>query len=265
MQCEKDNDIKIEKNEYFEMLACISLGHRTEQQDSLGYQIDNDSGIFIICDGMGGYQGGKRASTSAVMNILEIYKQKQSTFFDVNEMKQALVTANDKIWDFKKDQNELSMAGTTCVFVYINENKMNWCSVGDSRAYICRGDKNIQITQDHNYLTVLNGKLKEGYISQEEYLCEVPHGDNLINYLGMQDINLIDYNSSPFNLKSGDRVVLMSDGLYKYVNESEVFNLLSKENKPELIIQSLEEMAELGAKQKNIIRDNMSMIAILVK
>lgn len=260
----KDNETVAKKNKYFEAAACMVLGDRAEQQDCYGMEISDDSGIFVICDGMGGYAGGKKASNTVVDSILNSYSKKQETVLTPNELQQYVYEANRAVLTVKEKNKKNMNAGTTCVFVYIYGHNLYWCSVGDSRAYILRKGKYYQITQDHNYKTVLDGQLKLGLIKDEEYQKELAKGESLINFLGMQQIDLIDYNTEPLEVRSNDRVVLMSDGVYKFLEEDSIFKIIENFNNPLDAVLMMNKKIEKQVRDTMLKRDNMSIAVIQI-
>ncbi len=76
-------------------------------------------------------------------------------------------------------------AGSTLVAVMLDSSRnLYWNSVGDSRLYLFRDGDFAQITQDHNYTTVLLEKLNAGMIDREEFNSENLKGEALISFFG---------------------------------------------------------------------------------
>ena len=68
-----DNYTLYDENNVFELALLSVIGDRKEQQDRIGYSLKDTEGIAVICDGMGGHQGGQLASTLAVKNFVDAY------------------------------------------------------------------------------------------------------------------------------------------------------------------------------------------------
>jgi protein phosphatase len=85
----------------------------------------------------------------------------------------------------------------------------------------------MQLTIDHNYLLVLDNGLASGRITQEEYDSEYYKGSSLISVLGMDELVRVDINTKPLELVGGDVLILMSDGLYKALDDDEIAQCLS--------------------------------------
>jgi protein phosphatase len=117
--------------------------------------------------------------------------------------------------------------GTTMTAVVIDDDKLFWASVGDSRIYIFREGKIIQVTRDHNYRLTLNEMAARGEISEDEASGH-ESAEALISYLGMGELELLDINAAPFSLMHGDIVLLCSDGLTKSLSDGEIAAVIAE-------------------------------------
>lgn len=252
------------ETDYIELSAISVLGNRTEQQDSFGYLTDKNKGVFVLCDGMGGYEGGRNISILAVEKMLEKYSNMNEDDYAVS-LNNATKQINYEILEIKKMNNNLSKAGSTIISIVIDGKHLYWSAMGDSRVYIMRNNEFVQVTQDQNYMTVLNEKLRQNLISHDEYQKESSRGDILISYLGASESCLIDYNNVPFELKSDDVIVMMSDGLYKLVGNDEMKGILNHFEKNSDALLAFNERAEVYATKNGIKRDNMTVAIIKIK
>lgn len=212
-----------ERRKYLYDVAIMSgIGKRESQQDA-GYVYADDNGVLaIVCDGMGGIAGGQIASATAVT----AYLQKCKYNFDANTMsgnylwrQNAIIDVDDIVYSLKDEDGNRMGAGTTLLSIIIENNKLYWLSVGDSRIYIIRNNEMVQVTTDHNYFHILKSKKENNEISDEEFLTELVNGEALVSYLGMGGLELIDVNEIPFILQSGDIILLCTDGMYRNINE----------------------------------------------
>ena len=121
----------------------------------------------------------------------------------------------------------------------------------------------VQLTQDQNYYTVLLGKRKAGLLDETEFYKESKRGEALISFLGIGNLELIDYSEIPVDLEKEDRIIIMSDGLYK--TDSEILRILSNFKNIEEAVQALEIKAEKNAKSNQKSRDNMTIALIGIK
>ncbi len=247
-------------------LAAISvLGDRDEQQDSFGYSLQHTEALVCVCDGMGGHQGGRQASNLAVDRLLYAY-QNNSPCDDPKEMLlKAVKDADSAVAMLKLPDGSPLRAGSTLVAVFIKNGLLYWSSVGDSRAYLIRDGEFVQLTSDQNYRMVLDEKLQAGIITPSDYQREIVRGEALISYLGMGNVKLIDHNTVPLRLKKDDKIILMSDGLYKTLPDAQIARILDNFSNIQESLQALEMRAKKNAKNDRIVRDNMTAVLIKVK
>ena len=259
MQSYRDNEQITDSNAAFELTIFTTIGGRAEQQDSFGYSLRAEEGLAVICDGMGGLSGGRLASSTAVKSLLDAYARSGIAGRPGDFMMESLHEANRKIAAFP------SPGGSTEVAALIRQGRLWWTSVGDSRGYLLRGEEFIQFTLDQNYHTVLREKKSAGLISGEEYRRESEKKDALVSYLGIPRLDLIDYSKTPLPLRKDDKVVLMSDGLYKVLSDAEIFRILDNFSNITEAVRALEIKAENIAQKQRIHRDNMTVAVIRIK
>lgn len=264
MQGHKDNEQITDHNSKMELAILTVLGDREDQQDSFGYELKQDDGLVVVCDGMGGYEGGKLASSIAVDEFLSAFNREYPCNEPVLFLDETTHRANNRISALKSRDGQALHAGSTLVALLILGEQMYWSSVGDSRAYLLRGGEFVQFTLDHNYKTVLQEKKNAGLIDEEEYASESSRAEALISFLGIGDLKLIDYNDEAFHLMKDDKIVIMSDGLYKLVPEEEIFRVADNFNNSAEALQALEMKARKSAKS-GMSRDNMTVAMIKIK
>ncbi len=205
------------------------IGHREYQQDYACLLADTDNVLGVICDGMGGLNGGELASRTAVEILAEDYRAMEPEA-DVSAFLCREAVKMDKAVFSLRDEHGLSMkAGSTAVAVVVRQDQLYWMSVGDSRIYILRDGSMMAVTKDHNYRLELQEALDHGEISRETFETEAGtrKAEALISYLGMGGLTRIECNSQPFRLETGDTVLLCSDGLYKSLDEHQIKALLT--------------------------------------
>lgn len=265
MQSYKDNHLIVDKCPVFELAVLSVLGDREQQEDSFGYYMADLEGIVTVCDGMGGHEGGKLASSIAVRQMLLSYQQSIAQLESSKFLLDALQTANKQIASLQFPDGTPMHAGSTIVSVVVKEKSLYWVSIGDSRIYLYRNGEFIQITIDHVYRLVLDEQLKNGEIDNETYSNEISKGGALISYLGVEKLNIIDYNTEPFRLLKGDKILLTSDGLYKSLSEEEIKRIVDNFSNIKEAVQALGAKAERNAKGRMISRDNTTIALIQVK
>ena len=247
-------------------VSCLSvLGDREEQQDSFCYYLKPQSGMVAICDGMGGHEGGRQASGLAAESFEFGFENLGPNEAPDQFMMDTALACDEMISSLTNKDGERLKAGSTCVALTIQNKELFWCSVGDSRAYLLRGNEFVQLTQDQNYHSVLQAKLETGLITEEEYRSQTTQGEALISYLGIGNLSLIDYNSAPLPLVSGDVIVMMSDGLYRLLSDDEIKRVVENFSNHEDALYALDAKAGSAAKRHDVSRDNMTVAIISIK
>lgn len=203
------------------MYSSSIIGTRKYQQDSFACLEVENSSLAVVCDGMGGLNGGEQASSISVETLINDFVRvmpDDCSNFLYDEAKKL-----DKIvYRLKDEKGNLLEAGTTIVSVIVRDNMLYWLSVGDSKIYILRDNLLYCIVSEHNYRLTLDNLLKSGKITIEKYKSEEYRAEALISFLGIGNVSLIEVNGNPFELIEGDVVLLCSDGLYKSLSEEQI-------------------------------------------
>lgn len=262
----QENNISIhEESLNCEMAASSVIGDRAEQQDCFGYVMNHESDMFVLCDGMGGHEGGAAASRAAANHFLESFENYSETEGEINFLNRVIKEANTVVRALPHESEDVPRGGTTAVSLVISHRKLYWCSAGDSRAYLFRNGEFVQFTLDQNYRTVLDENIRAGVIDVEEYNREYAMAESLINYVGVKELTLIDYNDTALELMSEDRIIIMSDGLYKLVSDAEIRELLMNFINISDAASVLETVAAKNALKHGVKRDNTTFIVIKIK
>ena len=264
MQSHKDNYVLTDENAVFKFAVISVLGDRSDQQDSAGYELKNTEGIICVCDGMGGHEGGKTASTLAVDIMVNTYTDEYPCSDLHGLLVDSATFADKKISSLKNQSGDPLRGGSTLTAISIRENKLFWVSIGDSRIYLLRGNDCVRVTGDHIYRYVLEEKLDSGQITQNEYDIEMGKGEALVSFLG-NGIPYIDSNDKAFILKSGDRILMMTDGLYKVLSDNEISSIIFNFKDIEEALSALEYKVAKSASKSGISRDNMTVSLIEIK
>ncbi len=244
-----------------QMAGMSLLGTRQEQQDSFGIIQEKDRGIAVVCDGMGGLSFGQQASQGAVSILLERYhnKPKECPFPDF--FQESLEYMDEYVYKLGRSGTQ-GRSGTTVVAVAIEEGKLYWLSVGDSRLYLLRQGALLCATQDHNYRLLLDQRREQGTISPQEYEREMERGNALVSYIGMKGISLMDGNPSPFLLQAQDTLMLMSDGVYRVLSKDASRTFGESSGSASELARHLCERVEQESRPN---QDNATVIAIRIE
>ena len=183
--------------------------------------------LYMLADGMGGYNGGEIASKLAIQsaknyienNFKEIEKDKDSI---IQLIGSSIEYANMVVYERAKENKELSGMGTTLEVCLIYNNRAFIGHVGDSRIYRIRKEFMRKLTQDHSYVQKL---VKDGTITQEE-AAHHPQKNMLMKALGCNAFVEPDVMVKGF-LKD-DILIMNSDGLTNLVPQEEIFKEAKK-------------------------------------
>ena len=208
---------------------CIAMnsiiGTREEQQDCAFFSANQQEAMAIVCDGMGGLSSGKQTSTFVLEKFKELYLNRATK--NVSEFLLQSVDVLDELAYNQRDiSGERINSGTTLVSVIIEENKVHWLSVGDSRLYILRGKEFLQITQDHNYFNKFKNVQNRDDIAEQQNAIGKFNDEALTSFIGIGGIEAMNLNQKPFILMPQDTLLLATDGLYKSLSKEEISRCL---------------------------------------
>lgn len=202
---------------------------REENQDVYRLvKVDSRTALFLVCDGMGGASGGKEAATVAAdtfadsfrENFATVVGEQRPTPFAVQRVfTHAVYRANQAVFERAVENPALSGMGTTLSAACISGNMLFVANIGDSRVYLIRDLSARQLTRDDSLVQQLvdDGELTPGAARS----CEYKH--LLTRALGPNPY--VEFSFLHESLRSGDRVLLCSDGLSAYHTEQSIASL----------------------------------------
>jgi serine/threonine protein phosphatase PrpC len=246
-------------------LTRVQMGEKTDvgrvrrrNEDDRGWWVPNDpyeaqrkGYLYLVADGMGGHLAGDRASELAVSAISKVYYEYPST--DVEEsLCLAMEAANQRIHEEAMDSTKAKM-GTTAVCVVIRGNELYIAHVGDSRAYLARGQAMQRLTQDHSWV---EDQVRAGLISQEDARTH-PQRNVITRSLGSQAEVAID--TQRRLLQQGDIILLCTDGLSGTVRDEQLQEIILSQE-PQAACEQL-----IATANENGGPDNITAIVIKVE
>lgn len=196
---------------------------RTENQDYFGRYNEGFGQLIIVCDGMGGYEGGAIASRLAVESIAAHFKLLGKHYDPRFELEQAYIAAQRNIKEYSLNHPETQGMGTTAVLLLIIGTSYWFANVGDSRLYLKRSGTIRQLTKDHS---LVQGMIDNGILTEAQ-AAEHPKRNIITKALGTD--NFTPDINGPYTLYQGDVFMLCSDGLYHYFTLPEMSAILDKE------------------------------------
>ena len=203
--------------------------------------------LLIVADGMGGYTGGEYASTMVVDTIVDVIERADIITVDV--LREAVLEANRMVFEKSQSYKELEGMGTTAVVAYVKEDTLLWAHVGDSRLYIYGDSQLRRMTNDHSMVQEL---VNAGTITEAEVIHH-PKRNMLTRAIGVYDT--VEVDTGMVEVHEGERILLCSDGLSGYIEESRIEEILSEESSESRVLEDLVQLVyDAGA------RDNVTII-----
>lgn len=207
---------------------------RSHNEDCL--RIYRDENLFIVADGMGGHASGEVASemsaetlaafyraTSVDEELTWPYKYEYGQSYEENRIRVGIQLSNQRIYQSAVYDTKLKGMGTTMVATAFYGDQCSIGHVGDSRVYLFREGKIIQLTEDHSLLNDYI-KMRPGGMTAEE-IEAFPHKNVIVRALGMKEHVQVDVITSP--LQEGDLILLCSDGLSGMLSDKEMNDLVN--------------------------------------
>lgn len=206
---------------------------RQRQHNEDSFLVHERTRLFVVADGMGGHAAGEIASKIAVESIgdfIEQTEEEDGTWphgYDdrlsrsTNRLVAAVRIANGRVIDAMRKDARLRGMGTTVVASMVDDGILSLAHVGDSRAYLVRGEAISRVTDDHSWVFE---QVQAGMISEEEAERH-PFRNVITRALGGSTSVVPD--ASEIELQKGDVVLLCSDGLSGMVPEPDMLQLIS--------------------------------------
>jgi len=242
--------------------ARTDVGMKREHNED-SFLVNEDLGLYVVCDGMGGHAGGETASRLAVQTIerelLSARLRADDPFAGdaplentplAGALREAVEGACAAVFRTSRANPELAGMGTTCISLLLKGSHALIGHVGDSRAYLVRDGGVHQLSEDHS---LVNEQVRAGLLTEEE--ARHSRLKNIITRsVGFEEDVLVDVIG--LETKAGDQFLLCSDGLS---------NLMMNEEIRDVILQS-----DLETVPEKLIRlanerggdDNITVIAV---
>ncbi len=220
------------------------------------YLMENDRGLFVVADGMGGHAAGEVASEMAATLVSQNFTPSRGMSDDelMAQMVSAIRAANGAIFDRTLSEQDKRGMGTTVTAMKLLPRRYLIGQVGDSRAYILRGGTFTQITKDHSYV---QEQVDAGRLSPEEARVH-PYANVITRCVGSSGDVVPDLYVG--TLEAGDLVLLASDGLSGMVEDEDLQAILEAGGSlEELVDQMIAEANRRGG------LDNITVILVRIE
>ncbi len=215
--------------------AATDVGRkRTDNEDN--FLIDQERRLFVVADGMGGHSSGEVASAMAVHTIRQIVAQEHDLLEQARGddpiwhmeicmlLEYAVHVACEQIYKKGLQEPEKKGMGTTVVSLLIVGDRGYIAYVGDSRIYLLRGGIVYQLTEDHS---LMNELIRQGKITAEAFddspYAQFKHA--MTRAVGPNET--VEVDTLDFDMIPGDAFLLCSDGLYEYIDDTDISRMLS--------------------------------------
>jgi protein phosphatase len=196
--------------------SCSAQGKRPKNEDR--YVADRERHVFLVADGMGGQEGGEQASGLAAEIIPRVVSDRLAAHENPDRaVQQALAEAHQAIMHAGQAQLAGRRMGTTAVLAVQQDDQCYVAGVGDSRAYLIRGERVEQLTIDH---TVADALHRNGTITADQ-ARQSPWRNVLYRFLGCAEM-VEGAEVRPLQPQAGDRLLLASDGLTNHVTPEDL-------------------------------------------
>lgn len=226
--------------------ADTDVGRRRKNNED-AYLVDDELGLWVVADGMGGQAAGEVASRQAVETVHEMVLSglRRNEGNSVERiLESAVQAATYMVFGMAElDSSKMGM-GTTLTAVLRQPDRLILAQVGDSRVYRVREGRAMQLTEDH---TLVNWQVSQGLITEEQ--ARKSKQKNVITRaVGNRDYVQVDI--LPCDVQPNDIFVLCSDGLYSYVKTDELPQFVAAGAAP--AVQALIDLANKRGGKDNI-------------
>lgn len=237
------------------------LGTRERQEDSFAFanamdvtEIRRQGMLAVVADGMGGMEDGKHVSEAAVASLVAGF----------HEMDRQEDLAAQMGWCVQETAAKLyaefqGAGGTTLAACLFFQEALYWVSVGDSFLYLKRGGSLCRLNQEQNYRTELYREaVRRGCLDPSEANAD-PDGHRLSQFLGKDEVEEIDLSLRPLLLRSGDVLLLCSDGVGGVLDEAALLDCLAEEDPARVCARIEERIRALGRRSQ----DNYTALVVM--
>lgn len=237
------------------------IGRRANQEDSFGVsdvydasQLSERGILAVVADGMGGLEKGEEISAAATQSMLREFPQAPPALSPSQLLLYLVHQANREALQLAERIN--GRCGSTLIAALIKDNRLYYASVGDSRIYLYRDGTLLLLTRPHVYAAELDERAARGDISLEEAASHAKR-KAVTSFIGMRRLEKVDYNVEPVFLSRGDRVLLMSDGIFGSLADAEIAAAVQTD------AQATAETLEWAVRAKNnAYQDNYTVVVL---
>lgn len=217
------------------------IGGRKENQDSAGFKDTALGAVIVVCDGMGGMNGGQKASSLAVTTILDVVAAASSDADRKEVLVEAIRKANEAILAYGTEYPSYAGMGTTVTALIVSDYSAVVAYVGDSRIYQLRNGKKVFRTFDHSMVFEM---VKRKALTEEQARLSA-QSNVILKALGVSQSVDPDVFELPY--QNGDRFILCSDGFWGAMPEESFLSEVSgKGDTDKVLADMMKKVDEIG-------------------
>ncbi len=224
---------------------------RDTNQDHAGTLQTQDGFLAVVCDGVGGNNGGERASELAVDSIISAFKDSQEND-PLLKIRDGIRFANKRIAEEAALDPGLKGMATTVVALYLDKEGAYWAHAGDSRIYFFMQNELVQITKDHS---LVQSMVDKGLISEKTAETH-PFKNIITRAVGEKEDIEIETGEMRIDYADEIKFLLCSDGVSGMLKKSDIVGILSLKDLSDMDVRISELVEESGA------TDNYTFIII---
>lgn len=234
-------------------------GGRPENQDAVISQHTPLGTVIIVCDGMGGMQGGRIASEMAVHTILDTITKAEAQSNPEMTLIKAIRNANMAILQEGQLNAHLKGMGTTAAVLLLSEKSALVAYVGDTRIYQLRNHRKVYRTFDHSMVFEM---VRKNVITEEQARLSA-QSNIILRALGVKPDLEVETIELPY--RKGDKFLLCSDGFWGCLPEKEFLRLLDGHKRMDRKLEEAARRIDQLGRQKGGDHDNLTAALITMK
>lgn len=223
---------------------------RHENQDTFAVEQGEKLLIAVVCDGMGGAEGGQIASSLAVETFMKEIRALLRADMTAGQLRElasfCVAKANTAVYQRALQDPAYQGMGTTLVSAVAGERDAVICNIGDSRAYLIHNGEMMRITHDHSVVQTL---VENGNITAEEARTH-PNRNLITRALGPDETTLCD--AFDVSFAHGDKILLCTDGLVVTATDEEICRIVCADKRAEEKLDDLIALAKAQGAPDNV-------------
>ena len=223
---------------------------RHENQDTFAVEQGEKLLIAVVCDGMGGAEGGQIASSLAVETFMQEIRALLRADMTARQLRElasfCVAKANTAVYQRALQDPAYQGMGTTLVSAVAGERDAVICNIGDSRAYLIHNGEMMRITHDHSVVQTL---VENGDITAEEARTH-PNRNLITRALGPDETTLCD--AFDVSFAHSDKILLCTDGLVVTATDEEICRIVCADKRAEEKLDDLIALAKAQGAPDNV-------------